>query len=80
MFTRSDNKFQNFKNIFFPFSFAIKIILGITFGILLYQCVLLSWEISLAKQVENNSLEMLQKSYVSKSEDGMVKVVFSWNL
>ena len=60
-------------------SFAIKIILGITFGILLYQCVLLSWEISLSKQIENNSLEMLQKSYVSKSEDGMVKIYWAVN-
>ena len=67
------------KESFFPCSFAIKIILGITFGILLYQCVLLSWEISLAKQVENNSLEMLQKSYVSKSEDGMVKIYWAVN-
>jgi hypothetical protein len=47
--------------------------------ILLYQCVLLSWEISQAKQVENNSLEMLQKSYVSKSEDGMVKIYWAVN-
>ena len=45
----------------------------------MYQCVLLSWEISLAKQVENNSLEMLQKSYVSKSEDGMVKIYWAVN-
>ena len=64
---------------FFSCSFTIKIILGMTFGILLYQCVLLSWEISLAKQVENNSLEMLQKSYVSKSEDGMVKIYWAVN-
>ena len=62
-----------------PFSFTIKIILGMTFGILLYQCVLLSWEISLSKQIENNSLEMLQKSYVSKSEDGMVKIYWAVN-
>ena len=67
------------KESFFPCSFTFKIILGITFGILLYQCVLLTWEISLAKQVENNSLEMLQKSYVSKSEDGMVKIYWAVN-
>ena len=73
-------RYINFKIVsFFPCSFTIKIILGMTFGILLYQCVLLSWEISLAKQVENNSLEMLQKSYVSKSEDGMVKIYWAVN-
>jgi len=55
------------------------LLLCLAFVILLYQCVLLTWQNAHARHIENNLIEALEKSYVSISEDGMTKIYWAVN-
>lgn len=59
--------------------FALKLFPIIVFGTVLYQCVVLTWQISQKKNVELESLALFEKSYVTKNENGIVKIYWALN-
>ena len=45
----------------------------------IYQCVVLTWQISQKRNVELESLALFEKSYVTKNENGIVKIYWALN-
>ena len=47
------------------------------FGTVIYQCAVLTWQISQKRNVELDSLALFEKSYVTENENGIVKIYWA---